>query len=557
MLTSLHIENIAVIERADVRFTDGFNVLTGETGAGKSILIDSINAVLGNRTSKELIRTGCKSACVNALFTDISDAAANKLADLGFSCDEREVSIVRTITETKSSVRVNGVQTTSAVVRELAPLLVNIHGQHDSQALLDPEKHYVYIDLLAENAPILAEYRAAFSEMMTTRRKLKSMTAEHDENLRRLELLRFQVTELTEADIHIGEIEQLKKRRLEIESAKSILDAVCMTSALLYADDDEAPSVIPMLDTACASMSDVSDKSERAAAVADELTDIRFRLEELRSGCENIAESFELDGDESAAIDERLDMYYGFSKKYGATEEEMLDFLAGARAELEKISFSDEIIARLTADLSKQVAEVKRLGAALHDSREQAAKRFSSDVAAALEFLDMPKVKITVSIEQAPYSKTGADKIELLISTNPGEPPKPLAKIASGGEMSRIMLSIKNVIAEKDPVDTLIFDEIDTGISGRAATKVGARLYDTARSRQVICVTHLAQIAAAADNHILIQKTIADDRAATAITTLDEEGRRRELARIIGSEVTDRTLAAADELIGSSGKNFA
>lgn len=549
MLKSLHIENIAVIERADVEFDSGFNALTGETGAGKSILIDSINAVLGERTSKDLIRTGCEKASVSAYFCDISDAAKNKLCELGFEPDESGLSIQRTLTESKSNVRINGIATTASVLRQLAPLLINIHGQHDSQALLNPDLHYVYIDLLADNGDILAEYQAAFSKMQKIRRRLKQLTENAQNSQKRAELLRFQIDELESADIKCGEIERLKTRQNEINNAQAIVDNLTKSAFALYNDYDETPCALFLLDSAVESLENAAQMCKNAQPLSAQLADIRFKADEIREKIESLTEDFEFDADEIEQVESRLDMYYSFSQKYGKNEEEMLGFLDKCKQELKTITSDDEELIKLQNELAPQVKAVKEIGAKLTVSRKRAGEDFSRDVAKQLEFLDMPKVKIIADIKPSPYSHLGADKVELLISTNPGEPPKTLAKIASGGEMSRIMLAIKNVLAAKDPVDTLIFDEIDSGISGSAASKVGDRLYDTARSKQVICVTHLAQIAALADNHLLIKKQIENDRAVTKITKLDFENRRKEIARIIGTKVTDATLKAADELL--------
>ena len=553
MLDSLHIENIAVIERADVELSAGFNALTGETGAGKSILIDSINAVLGNRTSKELIRSGCERAAVSAVFSDLGDDVKSKLADLGFDCEDNELCIQRIITESKSTVKLNGVTTTAAIVREIAPLLVNIHGQHDSQALLDPEKHYIYIDLLAANAPILNEYSAAFSNMIGTRRRLKQLTVAAEQNAHDLEILQYQVNELESAEIIDGEIERLKSRQNELAHAKQISDNMAAAHSLIaYNDYDDTPSVLSLIDGALSSLAEIAQISENIGSIYGELDSVRDNIEDIKERIAQQAAESEFDPEEAQLVDDRLDMYYRFSQKYGKTEREMLDFLQNAKERLKNIEQSDDEIILLNSTLKTQVDEVKRLGNMLSDSRKAAGERFAADVAAELKYLDMPSVKIVVDISPCAYSKLGADKIEFLISTNPGDTPKPLSKIASGGEMSRIMLAIKSVLAGSDPVGTLIFDEIDAGISGHAALKVGEKLKSTAISRQVICVTHLAQIAAKADNHLLIKKNTDSGRAVTNITRLDFDGRCSELARIIGGGVTESALNTAREMLGQN-----
>lgn len=550
MLDSLHIENIAVIERADIEFSAGFNVLTGETGAGKSILIDSINAVLGNRTSKELIRSGCERASVSAVFSTLGNDVRLKLTELGFDSDDNELCIQRVITENKSTVKINGINTTASILREIAPLLVNIHGQHDSQALLDPDKHYIYIDLLADNSELLDSYSAAFSAMMSTRRRLKTLTAAAEQNAHDLEILQYQVNELENANIEVGEIERLKNRQNELANARQIADNM-NTAASFVADNgyDDTPSVLGLIDSALEQLSEVANVSDNIASLYGELDGVRETLADLNERIEQTAADSQYDPEEAQSVDERLDMYYRFSHKYGKTEQEMLDFLQNAKERLNNIEQSDDEIVSLNAVLKAQVDEVKQLGKNLTDSRKAAGERFANDVAAQLKYLDMPNVKIVVDITPCAYSKLGADKIEFMISTNPGEPPKSLSKIASGGEMSRIMLAIKSVLAGSDTVGTLIFDEIDSGISGRAAVKVGEKLKSTAKSRQVICVTHLAQIAAKADNHLLILKNTDTGRAVTSITQLDFDGRCSELARIIGGAVTQSALQTAREML--------
>lgn len=551
MLSSLHIENIAVIKQADVEFDIGFNVLTGETGAGKSIVIDSINAVLGNRTSKELIRNGCDFAKVSALFTDISDAAMQKLNSLGFNATEREISIVRMLSENKSTAKINGVSTTASVVRELAPYLINIHGQHDSQALLDADKHYIYIDLLAENEELLSDYKNAFNEMQATRKRFKSLSEDIESREKRRELLEFQINELENADIKQGEIVALKQRRNEISNSKAIVNALSKSLALLRNEDD-LPSVVSLIDSTLGEVNAFSSLSNNVAEITNDLELLHSSAFDICNKIESVCDGFDFDEEEIETCDTRIDMYYRFSQKYGKTEEEMIDFLCNAKQELSKIDDNDDELIQLQSKLSPQVELVKQLGAKLSESRKNAANKFAEAVADELSYLNMPNVKIVVDIKSAPYSRLGADKIEFLISTNPGEPPKPLAKIASGGEMSRIMLSIKNVLAQKDTVDTLVFDEIDTGISGHAATKVGKKLLQIAGSRQTICVTHLAQIAALSQCHLLISKEIEDDKASTKIERLSIDKKRNEIARIIGSAVTPATLSAADELINSN-----
>lgn len=548
MLQQLHIENIAVIARADVTFDRGFCVLTGETGAGKSILIDSINAVLGERTSRELIRTGCDRGSVTAVFTGLSQQCVDKLHELLLPVEDQLV-ITRVLTSAKSAGQINGVPATASMIRQLAPYLVNIHGQHDSQALLNADKHYIYIDALAKNSALLAEYQAAFSEMQAVRRQVKTLSETMEERIRRRELLQFQVQELSAAQIRPGEQAALQRRRTEILSAQQIADGLHAALAALAGADDEHGGALELCGAAAAQLEQIAPVSQAASSLRNMLGDAADRLEEVKDGLQQALDSAGFDPGELKQIEERLDVYYRFSDKYGQTEEQMLQYLENAQRELEQLSVSEEQLQTLGQTLQQRVEQVKKLGAELTRSRRQAADRFCADVERQLQFLDMPGVRLCVEIGQAPYSRLGADRVEFLISTNPGEPPKPLTKIASGGEMSRIMLAIKNVLSADDPVGTLIFDEIDAGISGRAASKVGRKLKETAQHRQVICVTHLAQIAALADLHLLIEKQVEQERAVTKITPLDFDGRKRELARIIGSQVTQASLQAAEELL--------
>ena len=549
MLVCLHIENIAVIEKADVEFDKGFSVLTGETGAGKSILIDSINAVLGERTSKELIRTGCEKAVVSASFCNISSAVKSKLSELGFDLEDDELIISRILTESKSSAKINGQPATAAIIREIAPMLVDIHGQHDSQALLMQEKHYTYIDSLAKNSDILNQYAVAFKAMQSTRKQIKKLTESLEDKEKRIELLEFQINELEKADIKVGERQKLTERRDVINNMQSITDALYAAHIALCGDDAELQGAVSLAISASEQLTAISNIWNNSAEVNDQLSNAVSLLQDVKSGIDKLLSDIDFNKDELQSVEERLDMYYRLSLKYGADEQQMLNFLQDCKNELKTIVTSDEEIVKLSELLQQQVSEVKRLGAKLTDSRKAAGEFFAKEVAAQLEYLNMPSVKIIVDITDCAYSLLGANRVEFLISTNPGEPPKPLSKIASGGEMSRIMLAIKNVLAHNDPVDTLIFDEIDTGISGKAAQKVGYKLKQTADGKQVICVTHLAQIAALADTHLLIEKNIESGRATTTITPLDYNGRRYELARIIGSDVTDSTLKSAEEML--------
>lgn len=549
MLKSLHIENIAVIEKTDVEFSGGFTALTGETGAGKSIIIDSINAVLGERTSKELIRSGCDKASVTAYFCDVSDKVKDKLDGFGIYLDCDELIIKRTLTESKSSCKINGQNAPAFVLKEIAPYLINIHGQHDSQTLLNPDMHYIYIDLLAKNEQIIADYKASFTAMLKTRKAVKQYENSKNEAERKKEILSYQINELEAARVTVGEIEQLKQRKEEILNSKKIVDSLQISNSALSGDGEEFSGACDLVEKSAEELMKIAGISEEFSLLADKIENLKYELEDIRNSIETYLENSDVDENELQNIENRLDIYYNFKQKYGETEEEMLEFLKKAKQELSDLENAEESAVEEQLLLPRQIEEVKQKGAVLTESRKKAAEKFEKEIKEQLNYLDMPNVVIKVNFEKSPYSSLGADKIEFLISTNPGELLKPLSKIASGGEMSRIMLSIKNVLSGADIVPTLIFDEIDTGISGNAAAKVADRLKAVSNGKQVICVTHLAQIAAKADTQLKIEKNIENDRAVTTVTTLDYDGRKYELARIIGSSITDASLAAAEEML--------
>lgn len=548
MLNSLHIENIAVIENADVEFNNGFTVLTGETGAGKSIIIDSINAVLGERTSKELIRTGCDSASVTAVFSSFPNEVREKLDDFGIFIKEEPLIITRKLTERKSSCKINGQNAPAFVLKEIAPYLIDIHGQHDSQMLLNPDTHYIYIDLLAGNFALLEEYKEAFYAMLKTRKSVKKHEQEHLEKQQRKEILKFQINELEAFSVTRGEIELLSQKKQVFLNSKKIADALNSAYNCLNGND-EVSGAYDLFSRAADEIIRVAEMTQELSKTADKVDNLRYEIEDIKNSIEEFLENSSVDENEFEALDSRLDTYYSFKQKYGETEEKMLEFLENAKSELEALENSEETALKEQELLPEQIEKVKELGDKLTQSRIKASKFFSEQTGEQLKYLDMPDVKIEVSIEKKPYSPLGADKIEFLISTNPGEPLKPLAKIASGGEMSRIMLSIKNVLSNADIVPTLIFDEIDTGISGSAAVKVGNKLKAVSKGKQVICVTHLAQIASKANSHLKIEKIISNNRAVTNVRPLDFDGRKRELARIIGSGITEASLAAAEEML--------
>lgn len=554
MLRTLNIENIAVIEKAKIEFNSGLNVLTGETGAGKSIVVDSINAILGERTSRELVRHGAASAFVSALFTDVNRVVNQKLEEFGIDAEEdNTLLLTRKISaEGKSVCRINGKSATVSMLRELGHILVNIHGQHDSQELLNPDYHYKFIDMLFENGKLLADYKAAFSRLLAVRRRLKALTIDEDAKDKSLELLEYQIKELEAADIRPGELEQLNARKKIIENSEAMLKAY-NTAISVISGDEEVNGAALMLSSAGAELEAFSDSSEVSARAASVLANVFEELEDVKNILSREISSLDFDEAEREQIEERLDLLYTLSKKYGSTEEEMLAFLDNAKSKRNAILFDDEELERLNAEYDSSYEAVMKLGQQLSDLRKKTAKKFELNVKKQLEFLDMPKIQFVVHFDKGILSSTGFDKIEFLISTNPGEPAKPLAKIASGGELSRIMLAIKNIIAYNDTVDTLIFDEIDTGVSGRASRKIGLRLKSVSNSTQVITVTHSAQIAAAADEHFLIRKDFNDNKTYTKVTPLDFDGRKHELARIMGGlEITDTLLESAEELLLSN-----
>ncbi len=551
MLKTLDIENIAVIEKAQIEFSAGFNVLTGETGAGKSIVVDSINAILGERTSRELVRNGADFAFVSALFTDINKTVKDKLSELGYIPeDDNSLLLTRRISsDGKSACKINGRPATVSVLREVGDTLVNIHGQHDSQSLLNPDCHYKFIDMLSGGSELIENYKSAFSEFIHIRRRLKQLTAQAEKNDNSTELLDFQINELENADIKAGETEKLTARKKILDNADGALEAYNAVLSTLSGDDENAGVKLSLASVAneIEKYSDVSDDTAKAYSLLQNIDD---ELETVKSLVENAAQSLDYDPDEKEKIEERLDQLYRLGKKYGGTEEAMLENLEKFKAQRAAINTDEEELEKLTEEYDSSFDKVQKLAGELSDLRKQTALKFENDVKAQLEFLDMPKISFKVNFEKGILSSAGIDKIEFLISTNPGEPPKPLAKIASGGELSRIMLAIKNILAYNDTVDTLIFDEIDTGVSGRASVKIGMKLKSVSKNTQVITVTHSAQIAAFADTHFLIQKDYENERTYTKVTALDFENRKYELARIMGGlQITDALLEGAEEML--------
>ena len=551
MLRTLSIENIAVIEKAKIDFDGGLNVLTGETGAGKSIVVDSINAVLGERTSKELVRTGSDFAFVSAFFENINATVCGELEKLGYTPeDDGSLLITRRISKAgRSSCRINGMPATVSVLHTLGKALVNIHGQHDSQSLLDPEQHYKFIDMLSGDSSVLSDYKAAFSRFLSVRRELKALTAAADSADKNTELLEYQIKELEEADIKIGEAQALNARKKVMDSAEEAAKAY--SSALEAVNgDDENPGAESLLQSALESVvrfSELSPEIKKAAALLENAVD---EIADAKSVIGGELSVLDFDPREREEIEERLDELFRLGKKYGDGEEKMLAYLDNAKRKLNSIVNNEEELEKLNDEYDKAYADVLAAAEKLTALRKKTAQKFAEDVKNQLAYLDMPKINFTVDFKKGIMSSAGLDKIEFLISANPGEEPKPLVKIASGGELSRIMLGIKSILAYNDTVDTLIFDEIDTGVSGRASQKIGLKLKEVSKNTQVICVTHSAQIASNADSHFLISKDISGDRTFTSVTLLNRSQRRNELARIMGGlEITDAMLNSAEELL--------
>lgn len=551
MLSELQIQNIAVIKEAVLTFTDGFNVMTGETGAGKSIVIDAINAVLGCRISRELIRTGCDSAFVSALFYTNNLRIADMLQTLDVPAEEDGSVLIqrRMFADGRNSCKINGVTVTVSAIRQLARFLVSIHGQSDNQTLLSPEYHCGYIDSLAQNEALRARYKTAYDAYTDAKRRLSALNTDESEKQRRLDILNYQIAELEAAEITEGETAQLEERLNVLRNAERISELLQQSYAALNGAEGEggasslAFSAADALDRAAAFSAEFSEAASGVREAA-------YALSEYADTLRNALYSDDFDPAAADAIEERLDTLYTLRRKYGETEADMLAFLENARQEREQIEMSDEIREELTAFVSKTKAEASEIAAALSDSRKKAADLFCENVRKELHFLDMPSVQFLVQNTPGELTENGTDNLEFLLSANAGEAPKPLAKIASGGELSRIMLAIKSVLAEKDEVETLIFDEVDTGVSGRAAQKIAIKLAELAKSHQILCVTHLAQLAAFADTHFRIEKTEHDGQTFTDVAALDDIGRKHELARILGGlTVTELQLQNAQEML--------
>lgn len=554
MLIGLKIENIAVIESAELEFDSGLNVMTGETGAGKSIVIDAINAVLGERTSRELIRSGCDSAKVYASFADIGEETRNILDEMGIEkMPDNTLLLSRSLSSSgKNSCRINGCPATVSALKEIGAGLINIHGQHDSQALLSPDKHCGFIDSLAENADLRSEYRCVFLNLVAVKKELDSLYDTRDEKAARLDYLAFQIDEITNANVRLGERDELSKEKELLQHSGKVIKALENAYSALKSEN----GILTGVEDCAGELERAAKYYESAENSAKGIRGIAYELADYSAEVRALIDSFDYNPERLTAINERLDFLYRLSMKYGKEEADILDYFEKAKKEKNEIEISDERISELEEKLYALSDEIKILSAKLTESRMTAAAQFEKSVKAELEFLDMPKVTFVVDRKQTALTSKGADAIEFLISANPGQEPRPIAKIASGGELSRIMLAIKNVLSDKDNIGTLIFDEIDTGVSGSAAEKIALKLGEVSKGRQVICVTHLARIAAQADCHMKIMKSVDDDKTYTKIETLDFDGRAAEIARISGGgSVTELQLQTAKEMLINAKEN--
>lgn len=552
MLSNLQIENIAVIKSASIDFENGFNVMTGETGAGKSIVIDSLNAILGERTSRELIRSGADSASVCAEFQNVGDNVKNELEKLGIEKDDTLIVSRKLTPDGKNVCRINGMPATVSMLKALGVQLVNIHGQLDNQSLLSPETHCSFIDKLAGSGRELNEFKELYSLYIKKENELKSLNTDENEKNRRLDILNYQIEEIQKADIRPGEKDELTEKLGFLRNAEKVLDLLHTAYAALNGDG-EMPGAADVAADAASKLLSAADYSSDFAETANGVNDAAMNLSAYTEELRDKIYSLDYDPNETERAEERLDVIYRLSQKYGDSEEDILAYLENAEKERDALSFSDERAEQLRAETEKAYNEALAAAKKLSKIRIEAGKKFSADVERELAFLDMPSVKFIVNDSVGELYENGIDNIEFLLSANAGEEPKPLSKIASGGELSRIMLAIKCVLSELDDIDTLIFDEIDSGVSGRAALKIAAKMKELSKTHQVICVTHLAQIAAFADEHKLISKEEKDGRTYTCIASLDYNGRKYELARIMGGlTVTQSILNSAEELLSSA-----
>ena len=550
MLSSLQIENVAVIQKANVHFEKGLNVLTGETGAGKSILIDSINAILGNRTSKDLVRTGAAKAVIRAVFEDVPPAVLDSLEKAGYERSEALLLSREITAEGKSTCRINGMPATAAVLRELCGGLININGQHDSVGLLNPARHEGILDAYAQNSAEYQAYYAIYRELVGVKKALDAMITDESEKQRRIDLLSYQVQEIDDAGLTAGEEQTLESRRKVLANASTIRDRIAQCYALL-SGGDEAPGAVDLLGEASNAVDAAAQLDGELSAGAGQLLDLYYTAKDVAADLIGRLDAYDTNDAELDEIEQRIDLIYKLRRKYGDTVEDILAFGERARKELEMIQSSQERVEHLQKEQRRLYTLAREKAEALTQTRLKAFDELNKRISGTLDFLNMPGVRMTLRHSRGPLASHGQDSIEFYISTNPGEAPKPLAKIASGGELSRITLAIKNAMADKDAVPTVIYDEIDSGVSGKAASRIGEVLRQSAEGHQILCITHTAQIAALADCHLLIQKNITNERTYTEIHPLDENGRVEALARLIsGDHVTELSLANAREMLG-------
>ena len=549
MLSSLQIENVAVIQKANVHFEKGLNVLTGETGAGKSILIDSINAILGNRTSKDLVRTGAAKAVIRAAFENVPPAVLDSLEKAGYERSEALLLSREITAEGKSTCRINGMPATAAILRELCGGLININGQHDSVGLLNPAHHESILDAYAQNRTEYQEYYAVYRELVKIKRELDAQITDESEKQRRIDLLSYQVQEIEDAALTAGEEQTLESRRKVLSNASTIRDRIAQCYALL-SGDDETPGAVDLLGEASNAVDAAAQLDGELSTSAGQLLDLYYNAKDAAADLIGRLDAYETNDAELDEIEQRIDLIYKLKRKYGDTVEDIIAFGQKARKELELIQSSQERVEHLQAEQHRLYVLAREKAETLTQTRLKAFEELNKRISGTLDFLNMPGVRMTLHHARGPLASHGQDSIEFYISTNPGEAPKPLAKIASGGELSRITLAIKNAMADKDAVPTVIYDEIDSGVSGKAASRIGEVLRQSAEGHQILCITHTAQIAALADCHLLIQKNIANERTYTEIHPLDEDGRVDALAHLIsGDHVTELSRANAREML--------
>ena len=549
MLSSLQIENVAVIQKAEVHFEPGLNVLTGETGAGKSILIDSINAILGNRTSKDLVRTGAAKAVIRAAFEQVPPAVLDKLEQSGYERSEALLLSREITAEGKSSCRINGMPATAAVLRELCGGLININGQHDSVGLLNPAHHLGILDDYAQNRTVFQEYYALYRELVRVKRELDALITDEAEKQRKIDLLQYQVQEIEDAGLTAGEEQALENRRKVLSNASAIRDRLAQSYALLSGSDDAAGAV-DLLGEASNAVDAAAQLDPALTAAAGQLLDLYYNAKDVAADLIGRLDTYDTNDAELDEVEQRLDLLYRLKRKYGSTVEDVIAFGQKAREELDNIQHSQQRYDALQAEKLRLYTKAREKAEVLTQTRLKAFEELNTRISGTLDFLNMPGVRMTLRHTRGPLASHGQDSVEFYISTNPGEAPKPLAKIASGGELSRITLAIKNAMADKDAVPTVIYDEIDSGVSGKAAGRIGEVLRQSAQGHQILCITHTAQIAALADCHLLIQKNVSNERTYTEIHPLDENGRVEALARLIsGDHGTELSRANAREML--------